>query len=379
MVETCSASRDTLGHVGKYSMNREIFMNTSSKKHVLHVVKRLDLLGGAERIIAELVRNNPAHDVLVFGGGESFFDLGKAYPIRARNMAHAIWVCFRLRHQYTNFHLHLFPAIYLSLFLGNRSIIHEHNTHNKRRAIPVFRPIERCVYGRARSIIAISPAVKTALQDWVGTRPLIHVLPNFVATFPDAPQTPKDIPLGTGESILMVARFSAAKRQDLVIRALAHLPARIHVVFAGDGPNLNSCRDLATELGVADRVNFPGSVANVASLYLAADLCVLISHWEGFGLVVLEAAQFGKACVVSDVEGLRDVSPDPRLLFSGDDPKDLADIILKGLNLAKSDNVRRALLEYAKSFGIGEYVVHLNEVYNINSPKSAAPETLSKP
>lgn len=335
----------------------------STQPRVLHVIKRLDFVGGAERIVVELVRKVPHHDVLVYGGGDSFFDMGTREVMRARNILHALWLCIALRGQYKTFHLHLFPSIYFAFILGKNSIIHEHNTHNARRDHAIFRPVEWLIYRRARAAIAISEATKSALQSWVGKGPKIHTLLNFVPPISKVPaQVASQRPCDQ-KHLLMVASFTAQKRQELLIRAMNNLPEGVQVSFAGIGPKLDTCKSLVEELGLSHRVNFLGAVSDVGALYADADLCVLISHWEGFGLVVIEAAEFGVPTLVSDVEGLRDVCPDPRLIFKGNDAIALAAHLNQILNSETTTDSRQQLQGFASKFGITDYVMKLEILY----------------
>ncbi len=336
-----------------------------TSNRTLHIIKRLDVAGGAERIVAELARTQADHDVLIYGGGDSFYDLGDTTLYRAHGPIMAIWYAFRLRRKYRTFHLHLFPAIYFALFFGRKAIIHEHNTHNKRRDIALFRPLEWVIYRRARAIIAISPATKLKLVDWIGSASGIHVIPNFVANLPQA-NAIKEIPEKPRESryvLAMVASFTDQKRQDLAIKALVDLPPHISLIFAGEGPRLPECRALAHALGVNDRVTFTGAVQNIADVYQAADLCLLVSHWEGFGLVVLEAASFGVPTVVSDVEGLREVCPDKRFVITQATPSGLAEKIQEILPLARSYEVQNNFKAHANLYSVKCYVTQINAIY----------------
>lgn len=112
-----------------------------------------------------------------------------------------------------------------------------------------------------------------------------------------------------------------------------------------------------------DRITFAGAVKNIADVYQEADLCLLISHWEGFGLVVLEAATFGVPTVVSDVEGLRGVCPDNRFILDQETPIGLVEKIQDVLPLARNPSVRAAFKEHAKSSDIFHFVSLLNAVY----------------
>ncbi|MBU0539251.1 MAG: glycosyltransferase family 4 protein [Gammaproteobacteria bacterium] len=330
---------------------------------VLHVIRRLDVAGGAERIVASLVRYSNDHDVLVFDGGESFFDLNDRKIFRSKSIFHALLHCIRLRRSYGTIHLHLFPAIYFALFLGNKAIIHEHNTHNARRNFAVFRPIEWLVYRRARSVLAISSAASCALRRWVGPGPTINILMNFVKPRQNLLSKQGIAEPNSDVQLLMVASFTSQKRQDLLLKSLVRLPEHIHLSLVGEGPTLKDCKDLSVKLKLSDRVKFLGAVKNVEALYAQADLCLLLSHWEGFGLVVLEAAQYGVPTLASDVEGLREICPEPSLLFKGEDANDLAEHILHLLNAKNQHISADQLMDFAETFSLDEYMKCLSEIY----------------
>jgi D-inositol-3-phosphate glycosyltransferase len=118
------------------------------------------------------------------------------------------------------------------------------------------------------------------------------------------------------EVVLFVGRFAPLKGLDRLIRAVAHLrarhPAISLLIIGGDGPkSRTTChyRDLAAELGIDDRVTFAGRVdqSDLPPYYSAADLLALPSHYESFGLVVLESLACGTpvaATPVGTVEGV---------------------------------------------------------------------------
>ncbi len=102
--------------------------------------------------------------------------------------------------------------------------------------------------------------------------------------------------------LLYVGRFAPLKGIDRLIGALARLQPRFPglqlLVIGGDGPGAESTRTLvrlAGELGVAAKVRFVGRVeqAGLPPYYNAADLLAVPSHYESFGLVVLEALACG--------------------------------------------------------------------------------------
>lgn len=112
-------------------------------------------------------------------------------------------------------------------------------------------------------------------------------------------------------SVLMVTRLVAAKRVDVVLRALREVPgARLRVI--GDGPEAASLRALASELGVAGRVEWLGFVDDdaVRAEYRQANVFVYVPVGEPFGLVLVEAAATGLASVASNHGGPSEIVVD---------------------------------------------------------------------
>jgi glycosyltransferase involved in cell wall biosynthesis len=114
-------------------------------------------------------------------------------------------------------------------------------------------------------------------------------------------------PLATpppGPFLVAAGRLVRQKGFDLLIKAFADSEqARGHrLVILGEGVLEAELKRQAAELGVADRVIFPGFQANPWAWFAKADLFVLPSRWEGFGNVVAEAMACGTATLVSDCD-----------------------------------------------------------------------------
>jgi D-inositol-3-phosphate glycosyltransferase len=130
-----------------------------------------------------------------------------------------------------------------------------------------------------------------------------------------------------GRIVLFVGRLERLKGVDVAIRALALLRDRQHddvrLLIVGEDARESGVgdqeqgekdrlKDLASELGIRDHVDFLGSVAHheLPFFYSAADVCVMPSYSESFGLVGLEAQACGTPVVGSGVAGLRSVVRD---------------------------------------------------------------------
>lgn len=141
--------------------------------------------------------------------------------------------------------------------------------------------------------------------------------------------------------LLFVGRIQPLKAPDILVRAAARMLADdpslpLHVIIAGgpSGTGLEhptALADLTAELGLGDVVRFepPGDRARLADLYRAADIAVVPSHSESFGLVAIEAQACGTPVVAASVGGLRTAVVDgvSGVLVDGHDPADYAAVM----------------------------------------------------
>jgi len=112
-----------------------------------------------------------------------------------------------------------------------------------------------------------------------------------------------------GKVLMHISNFRAVKRTADVIRIFAKVSAAIEctLVMVGDGPDRGLAQDEARALGVADRVQFLGRIESVAPLLSSADLFLLPSENESFGLSALEALACGVPVVASNAGGIPEV------------------------------------------------------------------------
>lgn len=110
-----------------------------------------------------------------------------------------------------------------------------------------------------------------------------------------------------GFVLLYAAEFSGRKNQGFLIEALAQLPDGVVLALPGRGDRLEACRELAEARGVADRVFFPGQVADLAPWRAAADACVSASRFEGLPFHAVEAMACGLPAVLTRVKGHEDL------------------------------------------------------------------------
>ncbi len=135
--------------------------------------------------------------------------------------------------------------------------------------------------------------------------------------------------------VLLVGRLVYEKGFQLALDALPGLIERlgnVRFLVAGSGTHEQELRAQAQRLGLMEHGTFLGWIGDdvLHSLYPIADLCVVPSLYEPFGLVALEAMASGCPCVVADTGGLREIVPEDErvgLRFNGGDAEHLAIMI----------------------------------------------------
>ena len=182
-----------------------------------------------------------------------------------------------------------------------------------------YLPITRYAIQESDGVTSISNYLKEqTLTDFGISRP-IEVVPNFVncdeyAPIKDELRTAARKRLAApGEAILMhLSNFRPVKRVVDVVKVFAQvareLPARL--VLVGDGPDRSAAEWLAHDLKIHDRVHFMGKQERVNELLPLADLMVMPSELESFGLAALEAMACKVPSIATRVGGVPELIDD---------------------------------------------------------------------
>lgn len=139
----------------------------------------------------------------------------------------------------------------------------------------------------------------------------VHVIPNGVrlAEFDHLPERGsfrRAHAIGDGPLVAFVGKITPRKGVDVLVRAMAHLPAAVRLVVAGNFMMPEKpIHQLVEQLGLADRVHFPGMLLGDErnALYVDADVVAYPSIDEIFGLVAAEGIMCGSPVVVCDDSG----------------------------------------------------------------------------
>lgn len=182
--------------------------------------------------------------------------------------------------------------------------------------------------------IAISREIANMLENngWTERRKL-SLIPNGVPNTMNTNLTL--IPKTKIEPVIgSVANFRTEKDHITLLHAFKILCTKgivSQLWLVGDGPTKPGIEKLAEELSVESKVRFIGTVDNPDEFYRQFDIFVLSTHYEGQGLVILEAMRFGLPIVATRISGIPEVITDGvnGLLVDHQDPQDLAEAIQK--------------------------------------------------
>jgi L-malate glycosyltransferase len=163
-------------------------------------------------------------------------------------------------------------------------------------------------------VTAVSQSLAEATRRQLGVRSSIDVIPNFIDCHLYHRRTDPVLRRRFAESddtklVIHVSNFRPVKRIDAVMRVFARISEQVpsRLLLVGDGPELSIAYRLGRELGVSDRTHVLGAQELVIPLLSAADLFLLPSAQESFGLAALEAMACEVPVVASNVGGLPEV------------------------------------------------------------------------
>lgn len=168
--------------------------------------------------------------------------------------------------------------------------------------------LRRALLRYARTVIVPSMNLEGIAQAvWKQPAQRVRYLPNGVdlGRFAPRPSARDALVVGT------VASFRAVKNQALLLRAFAAMQQQARLLLVGDGPDMEPCRALARELGVADRVTFAGHADDTAGAYGEMDVFAMSSRTEQMPIALLEAMASGLPVASTDVGDVRSMLAEP--------------------------------------------------------------------
>ena len=221
--------------------------------------------------------------------------------------------------------------------------------------------VERWITNRAERVIACSHYMREQIVDIFGVEEAkVTVIPNGIDPEDLRPQDPAELRRLRGEFadpdqklVVLIGRLVYEKGFQLALEAMPKVIEEVpgtRFLVAGSGTHEAELHKQSDELGLGEHGTFLGWIGDdvLHSLYAIADLTVVPSIYEPFGLVALEAMASGCPCIVADTGGLREVVPHEEvgLRFRARDPAALAEVAIRVLS---DDELGRRLV--AEAYG----------------------------
>jgi L-malate glycosyltransferase len=177
---------------------------------------------------------------------------------------------------------------------------------------PSFAPVTQWSIEQSDAVTAVSHYLREETYRQLPLRKDIAVVYNFIDPDRHGVRKCRCIPeksCSDQATLMHISNFRALKRTGDVVRIFARVREKrnARLVLVGDGPEAGRTRALVDSLGLTESVRFVGIVGEVASLLAEADVLLLPSETESFGLVALEAMASGVPVVASNVGGLPEV------------------------------------------------------------------------
>lgn len=232
--------------------------------------------------------------------------------------------------------------------VGSEHIIYEHYSNH---------PLQRFLLLAAGRFLAAVTAISTTMRDGF-PEPLqskMHAIPNPVRLIGRRNRGERKMKART---LLNVGRLEKQKDQATLIAAFAKVTGRFpdwRLRIIGEGPLRGGLEAQVAQLGLSDRIELPGAVSDIEREYAAADIFVMPSLYESFGLATAEALASGLPAIgFADCPGTNELIGDEvnGLLVRGEDR---AEAIAAGLARLMGDDDLRAAIGAAGPASVEKY------------------------
>jgi N-acetyl-alpha-D-glucosaminyl L-malate synthase BshA len=235
-----------------------------------------------------------------------------------------------------------------------------------------YAPVVTFSINQSDAITAVSQNLKDETYASFDIHKEIEVIHNFVDVlrFGKKPiDAFRKVIAPNGERILMHAsNFRKIKRVADVIYVFNKIRNEIpsKLLLVGDGPERNMSEDLSRELGIDDDIRFVGKQQDMEEIYAIADLFLLPSEYESFGLAALEAMAGGAPVVTTNAGGL------PEIITNGEngfmsEVGDVEDMSRNALTILREDAVlarfRKNARATADRFDIHNIIPKYEDLY----------------
>jgi N-acetyl-alpha-D-glucosaminyl L-malate synthase BshA len=236
---------------------------------------------------------------------------------------------------------------------------------------PSYEPVVTFSINQSDTVTAVSEDLKKATYEHFDIKKRIEVIPNFIDLERFKKQKKEHFKLAIcphGEKLLVhTSNFRKVKRVEDVIKVFYELRKKIpaKLLLVGDGPERDKMERLCRELGTCDDVRFLGKLEAVEEVLSVADLFMMPSEKESFGLAALEAMACEVPVLSSDAGGI------PELNISGEtgftcqvgDVKEMTKRALEILDEKNLPGFKTRALARAKEFDVSVILPMYEAIY----------------
>ncbi|MFC4387642.1 N-acetyl-alpha-D-glucosaminyl L-malate synthase BshA [Gracilibacillus marinus] len=202
---------------------------------------------------------------------------------------------------------------------------------------------------KSDAVTAVSNSLVQQTKEMVGVNKDIHVVYNFINEkdyYKKINQKIKEkYNVQEDEKILIhISNFRKVKRLQDVVHVFHQVQEHVQsrLLLIGDGPECKKTQELVQELGLQEKVLFLGKQKNIPELLSIADIKLLLSEKESFGLVLLEAMACGVVCIGTNVGGIPEVIVDGETGYI-EELGDIQAIAHRVIQLFNNDTVRQTM------------------------------------
>ena len=268
-------------------------------------------------------------------------------------------------------HAHLswpFFFVPLSLFHINAILVYtEHNTYNKRRKYFFFKYIDRFFYKKYTVIICISLGVLKSLSAWLSSPCLTDRMDTIFNGSRSFESCYRGSTCNGKISILSIGSLSWQKGFDIGLEAVSLIKGQLReYVIVGSGEEKSQLIRIAESLGISQKVRFVGYQNCIEEYLTNANLLLIPSRWEGFGLVAIEALSAGIPIVAANIDGLNEVLLGCKAAYIVEkhNPLEFAEGIKKAItNLRNDKNIHNEARLHARKFNLNTMVNKYKNLY----------------
>jgi L-malate glycosyltransferase len=235
-----------------------------------------------------------------------------------------------------------------------------------------FEPVITFAINNSNAVTAVSQSLKDDTNKYFKITKEINVIPNFVCldefAHLDPGCTRKDF-APYGEKLLIhISNFRKVKRVDDVLRVFEKVRKEIpsKLILVGDGPERTHIEKLCRELDTCNDIRSMGKVVDPTPLLCLADLFLLTSETESFGLAALEAMASKVPVISTNTGGIPEVNIHGKTGFLSK-VGDVEDMAKNAVSLLKDEAMlqkfRTNAFEEAKRFDIGKILPMYEKLY----------------